>query len=296
MKLPPLLALRAFEALSRTNSVKNAADELSVTPAAVSQHVKSLEEWLGVALTERDGRGVSLTAVGAQFANDVQPAFRRIADAAEYLRTAPNLVRLTSVTSFSAKWLAPRLGLFMAQHPGVDLRMTAADQLIDLRRAPYDIAIRESHALPEDIAGDVLYEAIVRPYASPAYAASRKQGRNFNWNGAQLVHGEGMHDFWPAWFAQNGVVAKGLKRASSASHYLLMLEAAKTGQGIALLPDYVVEAESKRKELVCVDTRGLDTGWRVWLCWPDESLRRMQPATRAFRDWVLSQVIQPATK
>jgi DNA-binding transcriptional LysR family regulator len=150
--------------------------------------------------------------------------------------------------------------------------------------------------LPEDITGDVLYEAIVRPYASPAYAASRKDGRSFNWNSAQLVHGEGIHNFWPAWFSQTGVVAKGLRRASSASHYLLMLEAVKTGQGIALLPEYVVEAEIKRKELVCVDTRGIDTGWRVWLCWPDESLRRMQPATRAFRDWVLSQVIKPATK
>ncbi len=290
MKLPPLPALRAFEALSRTLSVKLAAEELSVTPAAVSQHLRSLEDWLGVALTQRDGRGVALTSVGEQFASDVQPAFRRIADAAEHLRTAPNLVRLSAVTSFSAKWLAPRLGLFMTQHPEVDLHHTVADQLVDLRRAPYDIAIREAPALTEDIAGVVLYKAILRPYASPAYTASRKAGRAFNWNGAQLVHGVGTHDFWPGWFAHTGVATKGVRRASSASHYLLMIEAAKAGQGIALLPEFVIESELKRKELVCIDTRGYDTGWRVWLCWPDETLRRMQPATRAFRDWVLTQV------
>ncbi len=296
MKLPPLLALRAFEALSRMSTVKAAADELSVTPAAVSQHVKALEEWLGVALTQRDGRGVALTTVGEQFANDVQPAFRRIADAAEHLRTAPNLVRLTCVTSFSAKWLAPRLGLFMTQHPAVDLRMTAADQLIDLRRAPFDIAIRESVVMQEGVTGEVLYESVVRPYASPAYAATRKDGRNFNWTGASLVRGESNHDFWVPWFAQTGVVAKNAKRATSASHWMLMIEAAKTGQGIALLPEFVIETELKRKELVCIDARGFDTTWRVWLCWPSEELRRMQPGTRAFRDWVLSQVKQHATQ
>jgi LysR family transcriptional regulator, glycine cleavage system transcriptional activator len=290
MKLPPLLALRAFEALSRTTSVKSAADELSVTPAAVSQHVKSLEEWLGVALTQRDGRGVSLTAAGEHFANDVQPAFRRIADAAAHMRTAPNLVRLTSVPSFAAKWLAPRLGLFMAKHPNVDLRMTATDDLIDLRREPYDIAIRESPALPEGITGEILFTTLMRPYASPAYAASRKEGRNFNWTGASLLHGDGAHDYWTPWFAQTQINAKSSRRASSASHWMLMIEAAKAGQGVALLPAYVIEAELKRKELVCVDARAYATQWNVWLCWPSEELRRMQPATRAFRDWVLSQV------
>jgi LysR family transcriptional regulator, glycine cleavage system transcriptional activator len=289
MKLPPLPALRAFEALSRTHSVKLAALELSVTPAAVSQHLRSLEDWLGVALTERAGRGVVLTTAGEQFASDVQPAFRRIADAAEHLRTAPNLVRLSCVTSFATKWLAPRLGQFMAQHPEVDLRLTASDQLVDLRHAPFDIAIRESRAIAEGTAGVALYPAIVRPYASPAYAASRRAGRSFNWSGAQLVRGEGLYDFWPSWFAHTGVLAKGTRRAGSASHYMLMIEAAKAGQGIALLPVFVIEQELKRKELVCTDTREYDTTWRVWLCWPDESLRRMQPATRAFRDWVIAQ-------
>lgn len=294
MKLPPLQALRAFEALSRTLSVKLAAEELSVTPAAVSQHLKSLEEWLGLALVERAGRGVALTRTGQQFASDVQPAFRRIADAAAQLRTAPDLVRLTSVTSFSAKWLAPRLGQFMSQHPEVDLRMTIADQLVDLRSAPYDLAIREARSLSDGLAYAELFKTVVRPYASVAYASERKQGRGgnsqFNWSQARLIHGEGIHDFWNDWFAQSGVTAKNTKRASSASHYLLMIEAAKLHQGIALLPDYVVEAELKRKELVCIDNTGYDTGWRVWLCWPDENLRRMQASTRIFRDWLLSQL------
>lgn len=294
MKLPPLPAVRAFEAVSRTQSVREAAEELAVTPAAVSQQVKSLEEWLGVALTERSGRGLRLTDAGRLLADQVQPALRRIADAVTQLRTTPNVVRVTSVPSFAARWLAPRLGHFMARHPKVDLRLSSSDQLVDLRREPFDIAIRESAALQPGIEGVKIFDVQMRPYASPGYVRSRMAGRGvrrtFDWHGADLLHGDGGMDYWAQWFKATGITARSPRRAASASHWMLVIEAAKAGQGVALLPDFIVEAELARSDLVAADPRAWSPGWVLWLCWPAEEVRRLSPATRQFRDWLLAQL------
>jgi LysR family glycine cleavage system transcriptional activator len=290
MKLPPLPALRAFEAVSRTQSVRAAAEELSVTPAAVSQHLKTLEDWLGIALTERDGRGLKLTEAGRLLADNVQPALHRIADTVAQLRTAPNVTRVTSVTSFAAKWLAPRLGHFMARHPKIDLRLSSSDVLVDLRREPFDIAIRESTALQPGIEGVKLFDVKLQPYAAPAYIARHSDGRQFRWQGADLLHFLGREDYWQRWLKTNGVPAQGTRRAATASHWMLVIDAAKAGQGVALLPEFIVENELRQHELVAVDPRSFAHDYKVWLCWPSEEVRRMTPATRAFRDWVVAEV------
>lgn len=289
MKLPPLPALRAFEALSRTQSVREAAAELSVTPAAVSQHLKSLEDWLGVALTEREGRGLKLTDAGRLLADNVQPALRRIADAAAQLRSAQHVVRVTSVPSFAVKWLAPRLGHFMALHPKIDVRFSSSDELVDLRREPFDIAIREVAELPPGVEGVKLFDVLLRPYASPAYVKARREGKGFRWQGADLLYFTGREDYWQQWLKTHDVAPKATRRAATASHWMLVIEAAKAGQGIALLPDFIVESELQRKELIEVDARSYTHSFKVWLCWPSEDLRRMTAATRAFRDWLLAQ-------
>lgn len=294
MKLPPLPALRAFEALSRHGSIKQAADELSVTPAAVSQHIKSLEEWLGVALTERDGRGLKLTATGRQLADSVQPALRRIADAVAQLRTQPHVVRVTSVPSLAARWLAPRLGHFMAEHPKVDLRLSASDELIKLNTEPFDVAIRETTQPPADLQSVPIFDVVMRPYAAPDYVRSRckGKGKGFDWTGAALLHGDGRQDSWNQWCKLNDVNLKSTRRAASTSHWMLVIEAAKAGRGVALLPHFVVQTEIERGELILADDRSYDTGVKVWLCWPNEDTRRTSPAMRQFIDWTLAQVRQ----
>jgi LysR family transcriptional regulator, glycine cleavage system transcriptional activator len=292
MRLPPLSALRAFESLSRHGSIKRAADELSVTPAAVSQHIKSLEDWLGVALTEREGRGVKLNATGSELASSVQPALRRIAEAVAQLRTQPNVVRVTSVPSLAAKWLAPRLGHFMAEHPKIDLRLSASDELIILNSDPFDVAIRETLHPPADVQCVPIFDVLMRPYASPEYIRTRRKGRSFNWQGADLLHGDGRHDLWNQWCKQHDVSLKGTRRAASTSHWMLVIEAAKAGRGVALLPHFVVETELERGDLMLADEHTLDTGRKVWLCWPHEDARRITPAMRQFIDWVLAQVRQ----
>src|SRR5450631_1987439 len=144
VRLPPMQALRAFEAAARERSLTRAAESLHVTHGAISHQIKSLESDLGVRLVERFGRGIRLTDEGERFASRVRAAFAELATAVNEItaRANPSLLRVSVVPSFAARWLLPRIGRFVAAHPDVDLDVRANMANVDFARDDADIGIR----------------------------------------------------------------------------------------------------------------------------------------------------------
>src|ERR671912_2206678 len=143
-RLPPLAALRAFEAAARHLSFKHAADELAVTPTAISHQVRLLEDTLGQRLFERRTRRVVLTSAGSMLYAPLRNSFESMVEAVECVRMikTPNAVTLTATMAFTSKWLVPRVAAFRARFPGINLRLLASDDVLDLRTGGADIAVR----------------------------------------------------------------------------------------------------------------------------------------------------------
>ena len=171
MRLPPLNAVRAFDAVARLGSVRAAADELAVTPAAVSQQLRVLEAHLGIALTQRHGRGLALTDSGRTWHGEIARHLRAIALAAERVRPGRRVVQVTVVQSFGSRWLMPRLSSFTAREPEIEVRIDASPVLADLTRDPFDLAIREGRGVYPDAESVRLFPLEFVPVASPARRA-----------------------------------------------------------------------------------------------------------------------------
>src|SRR6186713_1820689 len=172
MRLPPLNAVRAFDAVARLGSVRAAADELAVTPAAVSQQLRVLEAHLGLALTQREGRGIALTDSGRSWHGEIARHLRAIAQAAERVRPGRRVVQVTVVPSFGSRWLVPRLHKFTAREPEIEVRIDASPVLADLARDSFDLAIREGSGVYPEAESLCLFTLEFLPLASPAVAKS----------------------------------------------------------------------------------------------------------------------------
>src|SRR5579871_4723151 len=172
-RLPPLNALRAFEAAARHLNFSRAADELSVTPGAVSQQIQNLEDYVGVSLFKRTPKGLLLTDAAQTALPALREAFDRLAEAASLLTAAVDGRRLTLTAppSFAAKWLVPRLGAFEQAHPQVDVWLSAGMELVDLTAGEVDIAIRYGGGRYPGLEVRRLMSETVIPVASPALLA-----------------------------------------------------------------------------------------------------------------------------
>lgn len=168
-RLPPLHALRAFEAAARHLSVKKAAAELAVTPTAVSHHIRVLEDALGVRLFERHARHIALTAYGRDLYPALREGFDKFADAISRLKAGKlrTVVTWSATFAFTARWLAPRVPAFHRDNPGMDLRLHASDEPVDLRSGIADAAIRYGRGEYEGYAAETLFEDAYAPVCSP---------------------------------------------------------------------------------------------------------------------------------
>jgi LysR family transcriptional regulator, glycine cleavage system transcriptional activator len=175
---PPLNALRAFEAAARLGGFTAAAQELNVTPGAVTAHIKSLEQHLGAALFERHAQGVRLTALGARVISPLTNAFDQLAHAVALMRAQaqPHAVHLATLPSIAQLWLLPRLPLLREQLPDISISVTALESPADLKRSPYDLNLFFS----EGAQGIALSENVIFPVCSPALAARLKRLEDLN--------------------------------------------------------------------------------------------------------------------
>ena len=241
-RLPPLAAIRAFEAAARTENFTAAAAELGMTQAAVSYQVKGLEERLGAPLFVREKGRVRLTPLGARLMPPLSGAFDAIEAAfASHREEDESLLSVTTTHTFANTWLAWRLGAFQMKHPDLAVRMTTSNELLDLRGGDADVAIRAGRGGWEGLECHQLFKSSFTPMASPEYIATveRKLGRPLE--PADIAQQNLMNpsdDWWQQWFADNGVPADeavlrrpGVRLENQANEG----HAAMAGQGFALL-------------------------------------------------------------
>jgi LysR family glycine cleavage system transcriptional activator len=287
IKLPPLNALRAFEAAARLGGIKQAAEELSVTPAAVSQQVRLLEDFLGQPLFDRLPRALRPTAAGLSYHQAVGRHLRGIAEATERLKPPRRAVSISVVPSLATLWLAPRLPRFMHAQPQVEVRVEAESELVDLRGGAFDLAIRQGSGRYPQCEAVRLFGVDLLPVASPRYLRTLRRGRRVRWDEARLLHEESNQN-WADWAAA-GELSIDVSRGSYFSHGMMALAAAAEGEGIALASYCLIEAAVRDGRLEVVESRAVPTGTSYWLAWPSLEVRSLRSAAALFRDWIVAQ-------
>ena len=295
-RLPPLAAIRAFEAAARTENFTAAAAELGMTQAAVSYQVKSLEERMGAPLFVREKGRVRLTALGARLVPALSSAFDTIEAAfASHREEDESLLTITTTHTFANTWLAWRLGAFQIAHPELAVRMTTSNELIDLRSGEADVAIRAGRGDWQGLEHHELFKSSFTPMASPECIADveRKLGRKLEPRDLPRQHLiNPSDDWWLQWFADNEVPADdgvfrrpGVRLDSQADEG----HAAMAGQGFALLTPLLWKGDVAAGRLHAPFPDRISTrGWAYWLVFPSE--RRMVPKVKRFREWLLAEM------
>ncbi len=241
--MPPLNALRAFEAAGRLGSFKEAAAELHVTPGAVSQQVRLLEEWLGAALFERHNRQVVLTPAARVYLEEIGPLFERISQASARYGVPQAVSRTLSVSAlatFTLRWLVPRLARFRAEHPDVEVKLDTSNEPLESLKAEYDVIIRGGP--------DTFYGYSMRPFLSderlPVCSPSLLQRVPLrspdDLQHHTLLHTSSLPRLWPDWLASARVPALRAAATLTFDHFFLTLQAAIDGIGIAMGPTALV--------------------------------------------------------
>jgi len=284
----PLQALRTFVEVGQRKSVKAAAQALHVTPGAVSQQIRVLEDRLGVVLLERERLGMRLTEAGASVFPRLREAFLQIDQAMHDLEStkARRSLTVSTVATFAASWLVPRLGRFKQLHPDIEIRVEATSELVDLRRDRVDVALR--HGLGDYPGLEVipLMAPVLTPVASPGFlkahgAVIHEAGDCL---GYPLLH-DGDRADWQLWLKAHGVADDmRAERGSAFDDDFLLIRAAEAGQGLALVPQAYAQEEIAAGRLIQV----LDKPWPARFAYyamtrPGAADR---PEVRAFLDWI----------
>lgn len=292
-RLPPLTALRAFEAAARRLSFAQAASELNVTPAALSFQIKSLEAHLGALLFNRLNRAVSLTEAGKALAPGATEGFDRLHRAWAGAKRSGNQrgLTITAGPAFTAKWLAPRLFAFASAHPEIELRFSATLRLMDFDHDDVDVAIRFGRGGND---GDVFSTPIIEEWVTPMMApalADRVQRRE-DLRNLPLLHQDDIRFLrppldWPAWFRAAGLgePPESGPRFSQADH---AIDAAEAGAGVVLARASLSEKALREGRLVAPFSLALrtDANYR-FLC---RTGAETKAPVKPFMEWLLSEV------
>lgn len=297
--MPPLNALRAFEAAARHGSMSRAADELGVTPGALSHQVRALEDFLEVKLFERLTRSIRLTAQGELLYPGLQGGFQQIREAVSALRRSedPNHLVLSTPPGFTAKWLAPRLYRFSSARPDVEVRVASSARNADFMTDGVDIAVRNlslEHRIDGSLRADFLAEISLLPVCAPTLIARLGPfDTPADLARAPLIQdetfvGRANMPRWSDWFHAVGAPeahhAHGMS-FSSADH---ALGAAEEGAGVLLASDILAHDDLISGRLVAPFPLALPTGRGFYLVYPAVATERENVA--AFRSWAMAEV------
>lgn len=280
----PLNAIRVFAVAARLSSFKQAAEELFVTPGAVSRQIQALEAHLGVQLFERTFRAVALSQMGALYLSQIGPALAAIDQATQRLQefTQRAVVRVESTPTFAMYWLIPRLAQFQARHPEIDLRLTTAQGALD-RGKDIHLFIRRDPAQFGGLRGDRFMVEWSSLVCSPRLAARHALKTPAAVARAQLIYMRSRPDLWPKWFEENGIDASKAAHRIELDNTILAIQAAIEGLGVALIPRLFLDSLLDGGALVCLPkTRPLATGAYHLLA----ARRTHSQAGAIFADWL----------
>ncbi|MCJ2064569.1 transcriptional regulator GcvA [Methylobacterium sp. J-088] len=285
-RLPPLNAVKAFEAAARHASFTRAADELHVTHGAVSRQVQTLEDWLGVPLFERHNRRVVLTEAGAAYAAEIGAALDRIAlaTARQAERGRPHLLHVNALATFTLRWLIPRLSGFQRVNPSIELRLTTSNVPLARLTEPFDVAIRGGpETRPGHVAEPFLSERRI-PVCSPALLRRLPLDEPAQLRQHTLLHAATLPRVWPDWLRAAGVQDLTPQASVTLEHFYLTLQAALDGLGIAMGPERLIADDVAAGRLVLPFT-GPALPARSYYTYVSET-RTEDPAIRAFCGWL----------
>ena len=297
-RLPPLNALRAFECAARRLSFTKAAEELNVTPGAISQQIRHLEEFAGAPLFRRTGRQVLLTEVGQAALPLLTAAFEQMTEAVHMMRSPARRDRLmiSCAPSLAAKWLAPRLDQFNILHPEAEVWVSADIALVDFAGPEVDLAIRYGPGGYQGLKSEKLMTESAVPVCSPALLAGPHPIRTPE----DLAHHVLLHDespekdpscpHWSNWLAARGVTNVDAERGPRFNQGSMVVEAAASGRGVALAKRAIAANDLESGRLVAPfadGTTALDFAY--WLVWPKG--RTQSRIAREFIRWIRDQAI-----
>ena len=301
-RIPPLNALRAFEAAARQLSFTKAADELFVTQAAISHQVKTLEEHLGMPLFYRYNRRLELTDAGRSYLPPLREAFDQIDRATKRLapRGEDRGLKISVLNSFAQKWLMPRLASFQARNPDVDVLLSANDAMVDLVSEDYDIALRYGFGRYPGLQSDLLMVDKVFPVCSPRLLEAEQPLRGPE----DLCHHTLLHDNmgrqnedmqeWGHWLQMAGVQGVDHTRGPAFSHLSMVLSAAIDGQGVALGRLSLAADDLAAGHLVCPFGPILEARYSYYMV--TSYAAADLPKVRHFREWILEEMAKTSEK
>lgn len=288
-KLPPLNSLRAFEAAARHLSFTRAAEELFVTPAAISHQVKALEEWFGVQLFFRRNREILMTEAGQLLLPGARDAFDTLDMACQRIlaEEATGELRVTCMPSFAASWLVPRLAGFRNREPDIDVLLSTEDRVVDFNLEPFDLGIRMGSGSYTDLESVHLLDEEIFPVCSPML----QQGEHPLKTPDDLVHHTLLHDDyvagWAEWLADAGVTSVNAKRGPMIDNSAMLLQAAADGQGVAMARRALAQGLLDAGRLIRPFALSMTNQSSYYLVYP--SRLKDHPKITAFRDWIVEE-------
>jgi LysR family glycine cleavage system transcriptional activator len=293
-KLVHLNALRAFEAAARHLSFVAAADELNVTPSAISQQIRALEEYLNVPLFVRSKVGITLTSQAQAAYPDIRDGLQRLAQALGALRGSgeDRLVTMTAPPSFAGKWLLPRIDRFREKYPEFDIRLDTSDRLVDFAAEGIDLGVRYGLGGYVGLLTDKLFDEEVLPVCSPTLLPVN-QSASAEWLGTMTLIHDTTSDFdptfptWRSWLLARGMTqidhSRGLRMNSS----VLAIQAAIDAQGVALARSVIVNGDLTAGRLIKPFESIERTSCAYYIVYPREALGTRK--VRVLREWLLEE-------
>jgi LysR family glycine cleavage system transcriptional activator len=283
-------SLKSFDAAARYLSFSKAAEELHLTHGAVSRAIRQLEDYLGTDLFKRATRSVSLTAAGATYAASIRDVLDRLAAATAEMKEGKlaGVLTVSTLDSFAAKWLVPRLFRFRRAHADIDVRLLTTQRLVDFATEEVDMAIRMGRGRWTGVQVDLLMEEDLSPVCSPALLEGPhplRQLEDLKYH--TLIHDDFPID-WTMWLKAAGVEGIDTRRGPTFNSSELALQAAIQGEGVVLGSSVLADDDIAAGKLVRPFAFSLPADLAYYIAYPPKAVGK--PKVKAFRDWLLAEV------
>ncbi|MEM1302593.1 MAG: LysR substrate-binding domain-containing protein [Pseudomonadota bacterium] len=285
-RLPSLNQLRAFEAAARHQSIKEGADELCVTPAAVGHQIRALESYLEVTLFHRGVRQITLTEQGRRLAEDVGDALDRIeaAVAPAFSNSLSGPLKISVAPFFGNRWLLPRLEQFSAQYPEIDVKPVLSFDYVDLAKDGFDAAVRYGDGLWDGTTAELVFRDTLRPVCAPQLVEGRTLPLAVDdILSLPLASAKNWPDDWTAWATATGSVSAQDLVPHQYESRAFMFDSALSGHAVILADPRMTSADEKAGRLVCLTERSVQRSQGIHIVTATSEMGRR---VRAFADWM----------